>query len=62
MSRLVLTRRLGERLEIGPDIVVEVVKIEHRQVQIAITAPPEVQICREEAVDRTPRRAEGAAD
>jgi carbon storage regulator len=59
MTRLVLKRRLGERLMIGPNIVVEVVKIERRQVQIAIEAPREVQIARDEARDRTPRRGEG---
>ncbi|MCK5319652.1 MAG: carbon storage regulator [Anaerolineales bacterium] len=47
---LVLTRREGETLLIGKDIRVTVVEIDGRQVRIAVEAPPEVKIWREEMV------------
>ncbi len=47
---LVLTRREGETLLIGKDIRVTVVEIDGRQVLIAVEAPPEVKIWREEMV------------
>ncbi len=45
---LTLARRLGERLCIGDDIVVQVVDVEGQQVRLGIEAPKEVQIWREE--------------
>lgn len=47
---LVLTRRRDETLLIGKDIRVTVVEIDGRQVRIAVEAPPEVKIWREEMV------------
>jgi carbon storage regulator len=45
---LVITRRVGEKIRIGPEIEVMVTKIESGQVRIAIKAPPEVLIARME--------------
>jgi carbon storage regulator len=45
---LVLTRRIGERLRIGPDIEVVVLDIRGREVRIGVTAPASVPIHREE--------------
>ena len=45
---LVLSRKLGEKLVIGDDVVLTVVKIDRNQVRIGIEAPPEVPVFREE--------------
>lgn len=45
---LVLSRKLGEKIVIGDNIVVTVVKIDRNQVRIGIEAPHEVSIHREE--------------
>lgn len=53
---LILTRRVGERLMIGDNIIVKVVRIEESsQVRIGIEAPPDVRIVREEVKDRSDR-------
>ena len=56
---LVLTRRLGESIVIGHDIVVTIVEIKGGQTRIGISAPREVQIHRQEIFDQV--RAENAA-
>lgn len=45
---LVLTRKVGERLRIGEDIVVEILRMKGNQVRIGIDAPREVPIVRDE--------------
>lgn len=45
---LVLTRRVGERLRIGPDIEVVVLDIRGREARLGITAPATIPIHREE--------------
>jgi len=45
---LVLTRRVGERLRIGPDIDVVVLEVRGREVRLGVTAPASVAIHREE--------------
>jgi len=45
---LVLSRKLGEKIIIGNDIVVTVVKIDRNQVRIGIEAPHDVPVYREE--------------
>jgi carbon storage regulator len=45
---LVLTRRTGESLVIGQEVVVTVLEVRSDQVRIGIQAPREVQIHREE--------------
>jgi carbon storage regulator len=45
---LILSRRLGESLTIGDDIVVTVVGVSGNQVRLGITAPREVRVLREE--------------
>jgi carbon storage regulator len=47
---LVLSRKDGERILIGPDIVIEVVRIGPHTVKIGITAPENVNIVREEII------------
>ena len=49
---LVLTRRPGECVRIGPDVRVTVVASTAGQVRIAIDAPKEISIFREEIFER----------
>src|SRR5690606_5409814 len=41
MSQLILTRRLGESIMIGDDIVVTIFGIKGAQVRLGVTAPPD---------------------
>ena len=45
---LVLSRKLGEKIVIGENIVLTVVKIDRNQIRIGIEAPHEVPVYREE--------------
>lgn len=48
---LVLDRKLGERILIGDDIVIQVVKIKGNSVRIGVSAPADTLILREELAD-----------
>jgi len=48
MSGLTLTRRVGESIQIGADIVVTVTEIRGLQARITIEAPREVSVDRAE--------------
>jgi len=45
---LVVSRRKGERVFIGDNVVVQVVDIDRGKIRLGIEAPPEVEILREE--------------
>ena len=45
---LVLSRKLGQRFQVGGDIKVTIVKIDRNSVRIGIEAPDDVTIHREE--------------
>lgn len=49
---LILTRRVGEKLQIGDDVSVTVLSIKGNQVRIGIEAPDDVTIHREEIAAR----------
>jgi len=49
---LILTRRLGESINIGDDIKVSVLGVSGRQVRLGIEAPSEVVVHREEVYVR----------
>ncbi len=52
---LVLSRRIGERIVIGPDIVISVEDIRHDCVRIGIKAPVEMPVHRSEIADKIER-------
>jgi carbon storage regulator len=58
---LVLTRRLGESINIGDNIKVTIVDIDGKQVKIGIEAPKEIPIFREEVYMRIKEENERAA-
>lgn len=45
---LVLTRRSGERIQIGENVVLEILEVRQGQVRLGIEAPSHVRIYREE--------------
>ena len=49
---LILTRRVGESIMIGDDVVVSVLGVKGNQVRIGINAPKDVQVHREEIYER----------
>ena len=49
---LVITRKVGETLEIGDDIKITVSLIKNKQVRLAINAPQETQVWRAEYNDK----------
>lgn len=49
---LILTRRIGEQLMIGDDVVVAVLGVKGNQVRLGINAPDDVPVHREEIYER----------
>jgi carbon storage regulator len=49
---LILTRRVGEIIRIGPDVVVTVLGVNGSQVRIGVDAPKNVAVHREEVFER----------
>jgi carbon storage regulator len=49
---LILSRRIGETIRIGPHIVVTVLGVKGTQIRIGIEAPKDVEVHREEIFDR----------
>lgn len=45
---LILTRKSGESITLGPDIEITVIEINGEHVRIGITAPPSVTVLRKE--------------
>lgn len=52
---LVLTRKIGESISIGPEISVRLIEIQGRQVRLLITAPRGINVDREEVAIRAGR-------
>ncbi len=45
---LVLSRKLGQRFQVGTDVRITIVKIDRNSVRIGIEAPDDVKVHREE--------------
>jgi carbon storage regulator len=60
---LILVRRPGEAVWMGPDISVRVLGVKGNQVRLGFTAPDHVQVDREEIAERKAqeRRNQGAS-
>lgn len=50
---LILTRRIGESIMIGPNVTVTVVDVKGPQVRISVKAPKDVEVRREETYEKT---------
>lgn len=49
---LILTRRVGEKIMIGDDVIITVLGVKGNQVRIGTDAPQEIPVHREEIWDR----------
>ena len=52
---LVLSRKLGQRFQVGQDVRITVVKIDRNSVRIGIEAPDDVTVYREEIALEEPQ-------
>ena len=50
---LVLTRQVGDRIRIGDDVEIVVIRIRNDRVRIGIAAPDDVPVFRTELLQRT---------
>ncbi len=55
---LVLSRKAGQRIQIGPDIAVTVVKLSSGGVRLGIEAPPELAVVRGELAEQMQAEAD----
>lgn len=53
---LVLSRKLGQRFQVGGDVRITIVKIDRTAVRIGIEAPDQVTVYREEIIPIEPER------
>jgi carbon storage regulator len=58
---LVLTRRLGESINIGEDIVVTVLSVAGSQVRLGIAAPQNIRVVRQEILQAIQEENNAAA-
>lgn len=58
---LVLTRKVGERIQLGDNVTVTLVKINGNVVRLGIDAPPEMAVVRQELTDARLRHAIGVS-
>ena len=59
---LILSRRVGEKLIIGNDVVVTVLEVKGNQVRIGINAPKDVPVHREEIYQRIQAEKQKCSD
>jgi carbon storage regulator CsrA len=58
VNMLVLSRKLGESVQVGDGILIRIVEVRRSRVRIGIEAPPSVRIQREEIACRSDRAFE----
>lgn len=54
---LVLSRKLGQRFQVGQDVRITIVKIDRNSVRIGIEAPGQVTVYREEIIPADSERS-----
>jgi carbon storage regulator len=62
-TTLVLTRKLGEKIQIGPNIMITVVDIDRGKIRLGIECPRDIPVYRHELAPQeppTPAPGEGA--
>jgi carbon storage regulator len=59
---LVLTRKLGESIRIGDNIILKVVDLDSRHVKLGIDAPKSISVNREEIYERIQKENKAASD
>ena len=59
---LVLTRRIGETIRIGDDVSISILDVQNGQVRVAIDAPREIPVHREEVYQVVQAENRQAAD
>ena len=57
---LVLTRRVSERIQIGNDVTLTIVRIDGNKVRIGIEAPEHVKVKRDELAPKVERNVGGS--
>jgi carbon storage regulator len=58
---LVLSRRHGEQILVGDNVIIKVLGVAHGRVRVGIEAPPEVPVRRSELLKSDNRRHENPA-
>jgi carbon storage regulator len=54
---LVLSRKVGERISIGDQICITIVRVQGQTVRVGVEAPPNMAIVRDELVEGTKKQA-----
>jgi carbon storage regulator len=52
MGMLVLSRKVGQSVQIGPDITVTITRLNNGQVGVGIMAPRDISVLRTELLDK----------
>lgn len=52
---LILTRKIGESIRIGDDVIIKIVELDSRHVKLGIDAPRSIAVNREEIYERIQR-------
>ena len=59
---LVLTRKLGQQIQIGDEITLTVLRVHGQTVRFGIQAPEDIKVLRHELTSQTPARTMKSSD